>query len=49
MPSNEMLDEMLDQAVKRIQHSIQRLKTEFVFDLHQISSNVNLQMLDDPT
>ena len=49
MPTNEMLDEMLDQAVKRIQHSIQHSKTKFVFDLDQTSSNINLQMLDDPT
>ena len=48
MPRNEMLDEMLDQAVKRIQHSIQHSKTKFVFDLGQTSSNINLQMLDDP-
>ena len=46
---NEMLDEMLDQAVKRIQHSIQHLKTKFVFDLDQTSSNINLQIFDDPT
>ena len=49
MPRNEMLDEMLDQVVKRIQHSIQHSKTKFVFDLDQTSSNINLQMLDDPT
>ena len=49
MPRNEMLDEMLDQAVKRIQHSIQHSKTKFVFDLDQTSSNINLQMLNDPT
>ena len=29
MPTNEMLDEMLDQTVKRIRHSIQHLKTKF--------------------
>ena len=49
MPTNEMLDEMLDQAVKRIQHSFQRLEAKFVFDLDQTSSNINLQMFDDPT
>ena len=49
MPTNEMLGEMLDEAVKRIQHSIQHLKTKFVFDLDQTSSNITLQMLDDPT
>ena len=49
MPRNEMLDEKLDQVVKRIQHSIQHLKTKFVFDLDQTSSNINLHMLDDPT
>ena len=49
MPTNEMLDEMLDQVVKRIQHSIQHSKTTFVFDLDQTSSNIDLQMLDDPT
>ena len=49
MPTNEMLGEMLNEAVKRIQHSIQHLKTKFVFDLDQTSSNITLQMLDDPT
>ena len=49
MPTNELLDEMLDQAVKRIQHSIQHLKTKFVFDLDQTSSKSMLQMFDDPT
>ena len=49
MPINEMLDEMLDQPVKCIQHSVQHLKTKFVFDLDQTSSNINLQMFDDPT
>ena len=49
IPTNEMLDEMLDQVVKRIQDSIQYLKTKFVFDLDQTSSNINLPMLDDPT
>ena len=44
-----MLGEMLDGAVKRIQHSIQHLKTKFVFDLDQTSSNISLQMLDEPT
>ena len=42
MPTNEMLDEMLDQAVTRIQHSIQHLEAKFVFDLDQTS-------FDDPT
>ena len=45
MPRNRMLGEMLDEAVKRIQH----LKTKFVFDLDQTSSNISLQMLDDST
>ena len=49
MPTSEKLDEMLDQAVKRIQYSIQRLKTKFVFELDQTSSNINLQMFDDLT
>ena len=49
MPNHEMLDEMLDEAVKRIQHWIQQLKTKFVFDLDQTSSNINLQLLDHPT
>ena len=49
MPSNKMLGEMLDEAVKRIQHCIQHLKIKFVFDLNQTSSNINLQILDDPT
>ena len=48
MPTNEMLDEMLDQAAERIQHSIQHLKTKFVFDLDQTSYNINLQIFDDP-
>ena len=49
MPTNEMLDVMLDQAVKRVQYAIQHLKTKFDFDLDQTSSDFNLQMLDDPT
>ena len=35
MPTNEMLDKMLDQAAKRRQHSVQHIKTKFVFDLDQ--------------
>ena len=46
MPTDEMLDEMLDQAVKRIQNSNQHSKTKFVFDLDQTSSNINLQMFN---
>ena len=41
--SYEMLGEMLDEAVKRFQHSIQHFKTKFVFDLDQTSSNISFQ------
>ena len=43
MFTTKMLDELLDQAVKRIQ----LLKTKFDFDLDQTLSKINSQMLDD--
>ena len=49
MPTNKMLGGVLDQAVKRSQHSIQHLRTQFVFDLDQTSYNINFQMFDEPT
>ena len=43
-----MLGKMLDEAAKRIQYSIQTLKTKFVFNVDQTSSNIIWQTLDDP-
>ena len=43
MLGNEMLGKMLDEAVRRIQHSIHHLKTKFVL------ISVSLQILDEPT
>ena len=49
MLGNEMLSEMLDELVERIQHSFQHLKTKFVFDRDRNASNINFQALDYPT
>ena len=45
MPKNVILDEMLHEVVKRIQH----FKVTFVFDLDQTSSKISPQIFDDPT
>ena len=41
---NLKFSDVFEGVIKRIQHQIQHLKTKFVFDLDQTSSNMNLQI-----